>query len=68
MIKEPPDFRSISGEKRKWQPETIGWGRARGGHMVVEAGSEAGEIAQGPWETKILKIKLKSFLTIFLDI
>lgn len=60
-------FRSISGEKRKWQSEKeeTGWVRMHGvTRWEVEAGPNAGETVHGPWETKLLKFKLKSLLSI----
>lgn len=46
-----------------------GWGRTHGvTQRVVEAESKAGETVQGPWETEMLKIKLKSLLSISLEI
>lgn len=60
-------FRSISGEKRKWQSEKeeTGWVRTHGvTRWEVEAGPNVGETVHGPWETKLLKFKLKSLLSI----
>lgn len=68
-IDDVADFRSISSEKRKWQLEKTGWVRTHGiTRWVVEAVPQAGETVQGPWETKMLKIKLKSLLSISLEI